>query len=227
MPLIVGSIKEKNPSRFLNAIELAENADIIEVRIDDMANFDSENIKTILKTVNERGKKSILTNRKREDGGGFTGIEDERVGIIEKCITEADYVDLELQMPSLRKMVDISKDADVKVIISYHNFSSTPTENEMLDIIDNEFNEGANIAKLATKANSTKDILSMLAVTKKGSDIGDVCTISLGDLGKISRIASPLFGSVITYGYVTKPTAPGQLHIDELKNILNIFGEMR
>ena len=69
MPLIVGSIKEKNPSRFLNAIELAENADIIEVRIDDMANFDSENIKTILKTVNERGKKSILTNRKREDGG--------------------------------------------------------------------------------------------------------------------------------------------------------------
>jgi 3-dehydroquinate dehydratase-1 len=52
---------------------------------------------------------------------------------------------------------------------------------------------------------------------------GPVCTISMGATGKHSRIIAPVYGSVMTYGYVDTPTAPGQLRIDELKNVLNMI----
>ncbi|MDL5501677.1 MAG: type I 3-dehydroquinate dehydratase [Candidatus Methanoperedens sp.] len=42
-------------------------------------------------------------------------------------------------------------------------------------------------------------------------------------MGKHSRIMAPLYGSVMTYGYVDIPVAPGQLRVDELKNMLQLL----
>ena len=49
---------------------------------------------------------------------------------------------------------------------------------------------------------------------------GAVCTIAMGDLGRHSRVIAPIYGSVMTYGYVDAPTAPGQLRVDELKYMI-------
>ncbi|CAG0981854.1 partial 3-dehydroquinate dehydratase, partial [Methanosarcinales archaeon] len=52
---------------------------------------------------------------------------------------------------------------------------------------------------------------------------GQVCAIAMGEIGKHSRVMAPLYGSVMTYGYVDIPVAPGQLRVDELKNMLKIL----
>jgi len=45
----------------------------------------------------------------------------------------------------------------------------------------------------------------------------------MGEKGKHSRVIAPVYGSVMTYGYVDTPTAPGQLKVDELKKILKML----
>lgn len=222
-PLVVAAIMEKDPRAFLRALDLAGEADIVEARVDGLARLDTEKVTLLLESIKAVGKKAILTNRMKEEGGAFDAGEKERIRIIEACLAAADYVDLELRMHGLKDVVAKAKKADTGVIISAHNFNSTPGEKEMLGILKKEFTAGADIAKLAVKANSMDDMLKMLSVTKKASEIGDVCTISMGEHGRLSRVAAPLFGSVLTYGYVTKPTAPGQLSIAELKQALRIL----
>jgi 3-dehydroquinate dehydratase-1 len=223
MPLVVAAIMEKDRRSFLRAIDLAGEVDIIEARVDGLAHPDAEKATLLLESIKATGKKAILTNRMKVEGGAFEGVEKERLKILESCLATADYVDLELRMRGLKKFVAKAKRADTGVIISAHDFSGTPGKKEMLSILKKEFKAGADIAKLAAKANSVDDVLTMLSVTRKASEIGDVCTISMGAMGKLSRVAAPFFGSVLTYGYVTKPTVPGQLSIAELKQALRIL----
>jgi len=51
----------------------------------------------------------------------------------------------------------------------------------------------------------------------------EVCMIAMGKTGRHSRVVAPLYGSVITYGYVQKATAPGQLRVDELKQVMELL----
>lgn len=227
MPLVVAAIMEKDRRSFLRALDLAGEADVVEARIDGLAHPDAEEVTLLLESIKAAGKKAILTNRMKDEGGAFEGGEKERIKIIESCLAAADYVDLELRMGQLKELAAKAKRAGTGVIISAHDFNGTPGEKEMLSILKKEFKAGADIAKLAAKANNMEDVLTMLAVTRKASEIGDVCTISMGAVGKLSRVAAPFFGSVLTYGYVTKPTAPGQLSIVELQEALRILGGSR
>jgi 3-dehydroquinate dehydratase-1 len=121
-------------------------------------------------------------------------------------------------------MVEEAKEGNTRVIISHHDFNSTPSEEKMLRVLRDELRAGADIAKLAVRANNMGDVLRLLEVTLEASRYGRVCTISMGEYGRLSRMASPLFGSVLTYGYVSTPTAPGQLSLVELRQALRILG---
>jgi len=52
-----------------------------------------------------------------------------------------------------------------------------------------------------------------------------VCTIAMGKLGKHTRVIAPFYGSVLTYASVesTMSAAPGQLPVDELKKVMELF----
>ena len=88
-------------------------------------------------------------------------------------------------------------------------------------IIRESMEAGADIAKLAVMPGSLSDVLRLLEVTLHAKE--PVCTIAMGATGKHSRIIAPVYGSVMTYGYVETPMAPGQLRIDELKNLLKML----
>jgi 3-dehydroquinate dehydratase-1 len=40
--------------------------------------------------------------------------------------------------------------------------------------------------------------------------------IAMGNIGRHLRAVAPLYGSVLTYGFVAKSTAPGQMSLAEL-----------
>jgi 3-dehydroquinate dehydratase-1 len=48
-------------------------------------------------------------------------------------------------------------------------------------------------------------------------------TMSMGDLGMISRIAGGIFGSDLTFGSGGKTSAPGQIPMDELRAAMKIL----
>ncbi len=224
-PLICASVMEPSPRDFVEVSLRAENADIIEVRADALEDPAPNKVRRLLRKVNKAtGRDVILTVRPKGEGGAFKGPEEDRRSLLEACLGEARYVDLELEMPSLVDTAKKARDASTDIIVSHHNFQGTPAEEDMMAILKREHEAGADIAKLAVTANNMRDVLRLLGVTLSASQKWRICTISMGKLGTLSRVAAPLLGSSLVYGYVSRPTAPGQLSVDEVKHVLEILG---
>ncbi|CPN70094.1 3-dehydroquinate dehydratase [Staphylococcus aureus] len=101
----------------------------------------------------------------------------------------------------------------------------TPDEEEMFVTYEKMAELGADIGKLAVMPQNEKNLLSMLNALNRAHhrlDI-DVVGISMGELGKMTRIIGGIFGSKFTYGYVGKEAAPGQLHVKEIKKQLALY----
>ncbi|WP_241958462.1 type I 3-dehydroquinate dehydratase, partial [Mammaliicoccus sciuri] len=111
---------------------------------------------------------------------------------------------------------------EVKIIISHHDFKSTPDEEEMFVTYETMSELGADIGKLAVMPENEKHLLSMLnAMNRAYHKLNiDVIGISMGELGKMTRITAGLFGSKFTYGFLGKEAAPGQIHVKEIKEQL-------
>ena len=208
---IVASISEKPIRSAIRAKELG--ADILEVRID----LIHEDAQQTLKDLKKLGLPLIITNRMRQQGGAWAGTEDERIRTLISLISLADAVDIELCAADKESVIQETKSAGKRVIISTHDFQRTPDRDVMMGIIQESLDAGADIAKLAVMPRSLQDVLRLLEVTLHFK--GRVCTIAMGDMGRHSRVIAPLYGSLLTYGYVETPTEPGQLRVDELKYI--------
>ncbi|SNQ59066.1 type I 3-dehydroquinate dehydratase [Candidatus Methanoperedens nitratireducens] len=192
-------------------------ADILELRIDLL---DSDARQALL-DVKKTGMPVIITNRMREEGGAWAGSEDERIRTLVSLLPLADAVDIELCAEKREHVVEKARSAGKAVIISTHDFKKTPETRVMTGMLKESFEAGADIAKLAVMPDSLEDVLRLLEVTLHAK--GAVCTIAMGDTGRHSRIIAPVYGSVMTYGYVENATAPGQLRVDELRAILKLL----
>lgn len=225
MPKICASLMHRSIEDFLSSIKKAKKlgAELVEIRADGLENQSKENIKKLLREARKKTNAEIIfTLRKREEGGKFKGSEKERIEAIKACLdSDFDFLDIELstEKKALKAITQKAKEKNKKAIVSFHDFKKTPSKKKMLGIIKNEFDAGADIAKLAVKTNSKEDVLKLLEVTLNAKKFGKVITIGMGETGKVSRILAPFFGSEITYGYLSKPTADGQISVENLKKI--------
>lgn len=211
--MICAPIMEKESRYVLKSAERAIDlgADILEFRIDTLENPDSSEIQQLIIDIDHP---IIATNRMKSEGGFFSGREEERISILIKAAEYADIVDIELQTrDKLRgKVIKASKSN----IISYHDFKKTPTFEELLDVVKKE-KEIGDIAKFAVMASNYKDTLTVLKVLL---EVQNTIGISMGEIGKYTRVVAPLFGSPITFASIDKESAPGQLDIETTRNIL-------
>ena len=212
---IVAAIGESSFDSAKRAKELG--ADILELRIDLL---DSD-VRQALQEIKKTGLPVIITNRMKQEGGAWKGSEEERIRTLISLLPDADAVDIELCAKDRDTVVTKARDAGKTVIISTHDFQKTPGNDVMKGIIKDSFAAGADIAKLAVMPNSLSDVLRLLDITLIAK--GAVCTIAMGEKGTFSRVVAPVYGSVMTYGYVEKATVPGQLRIDELRQILKLL----
>lgn len=212
---IIAAIGDNPVSSAKKAKQLG--ADLLELRID----LVSQKPQGVLEELKKLDLPIIITNRMKDQGGSWQGSEEERIKKLLLLLPLADAVDIELCAQDRDIVVNIAKNAGKTVIISTHDFQRTPDNKVMDSIIQESLDTGADIAKLAVMPGSLADVLRLLKVTLCAK--GPVCTISMGDTGKHSRVIAPVYGSVMTYGYVDIPTAPGQLRIDELKNFLKML----
>ncbi len=146
------------------------------------------------------------------------------INILETAaLNGAEYIDLELERApeyslKLRRACLLSKKC--KLIISYHNYETTPDAGILKGIIKYCKELGADIVKMACKSNSVSDNARILGLYGEYNDIVAFC---MGESGKITRPASLMFGAPFTYVAADNglPTAPGQLTINQVKRILD------
>lgn len=218
-PLICVPIFQKDREKVLKvankAIKLG--ADLLELRIDFLLDPDPQKVIHLLEEINFP---LIATNRMREEGGYFRGSEAERTDILLETVQYVDFVDIELRTEDKyrSKVINASKSS----IISYHDFQSTPPIKELQRIVTEEKKLGK-IAKFAVMPNNMQDTLNVLEVVNHSENtIG----ISMGEMGRYTRILASLFGSPITYASLDGGSAPGQLNIRETKEIIDkLIGE--
>ena len=199
-------------------------ADILEIRFDLLNITNPHDAKKLVNDIKSATNlPCIATNRLQSEGGKWSGTEEDRIELLIDILELVDAVDIELSADEdvRKKVIQSAKDAAKTVIVSSHDFNKTPAIDRMQKTLDDCFDAGADIAKLAVMPESMQDVLNLLQVTHDSK--APVCTISMGDLGKHSRIVTSCYGSVLTYGSVGDAVAPGQLRVDELKTALEML----
>lgn len=194
---------------------------LVELRLDYLNNFSE------IEKLEEIEKPKISTCMPLWEGGRFKESESKRIEILLSAIEFSNYITIELMTKkSLRnEVIKKAKEGGVKVIISYHNFNSTPERRDIPRIIKKEQDAGADIAKVAFMPKNYRDVLNtMYALTESKVEI-PIIAISMGKLGRISRIIAPMLGSYLTYASAGKgkESAEGQLTVDEIRKVMEIL----
>ena len=238
-PVIVAVMKRLDIHEAKRAKE--SGADILELRIDLLEAEEKSVAKVKAFVAMLKNPQSsvqmpvIITNRRKEEGGAFTGTEAERIGMLSDILETAaaeeelvDAVDIEFFSPAAGKqeILKRAKRRHIPVISSFHDFNGMPRREDILRIIRSMYKEGGSIAKIAVTPKTVNDALLLLELTQKLSSEGKlVVTIGMGRIGRHLRVIAPLYGSALAYGFIEgeEGVAPGQFSVKELRSIMNKF----
>ncbi len=196
----------------------ASFADIIEVRLDYLRDFDFADLNSLRALLEDKPLPAIITCRSINEGGQQFVDEETRLKLlVEGARSLADYCDIEAA--SYNAAAKLSPDLS-RLLVSYHNFDETP---EDVDAICERISElPAAIHKIATRANTITDSISIFRLLDKArAENRQLIAIAIGEPGLITRIIGPARGSFLTYASIEKgrESAPGQLTFAQLQNV--------
>lgn len=200
----------------------AQGADLIEVRLDYLQEAPDLSQIRRLTTL-----PLIATNRSPQEGGLFTGPDDVRLQILFAAAAAGfEYVDLEVATPAVEAVVaKLKAVSPVKVILSHHDFQTTPGLKGLHRIFQQEHAAGADVCKIVSTARAAGDNLTCLRFTSQASQQHAVICFCMGKVGIPSRLFSPLLGGFMTYAAVTRgmEAASGQLTLEDTRHFYELF----
>ncbi|PXW48810.1 3-dehydroquinate dehydratase [Erwinia sp. AG740] len=209
--------------------------DILEWRIDHFNHVD--NIDSVLDAAHKlrtimREKPILFTFRTAKEGGEKEIAPQAYIALNKKMIDSGlvDMIDLELftgdQLVS--DTIAHAHAKGVKVVMSNHDFHKTPPKEEIIKRLCKMQELGADIPKIALMPQNKNDVLTLLLAAQEMSEkYADrpIITMSMSKAGVISRLAGEVFGSAATFGALKKASAPGQIAIKDLRDVLRILHE--
>lgn len=239
VPKICIPIVEKTKENILKEADKIKETkcQVVEWRIDFFEEvFDREAVVKLLpklKIAIGEDKLLLVTFRTKAEGGQLF-IEAEKYEALLSSVIEsksADLVDVEMFIGDelVKRLVAKAHENTCYIIASNHDFEKTPECDEIVKRLVRMKELDADISKIAVMPNSMEDVTKLLMATAimkdKYSDITTV-TMSMGGKGAISRVAGEIFGSAMTFGIIDKPSAPGQIQVDKLEQIMNNISEL-
>jgi len=174
-----------------------QRADMAEIRLDAIS--DDISAPRISELISCSSVPLIFTCRCSDEGGAFKGEETERVACLREAVNAgAAFIDVELRTDAALRdpLVQYAHDSTCSVIMSWHDFSGTPSEVVLSAVLKQQVHAGADIAKIVTMAQKRVDILRLFSLYYLAFE-SDVPLISfcMGDAGRISRIACLAMGA--------------------------------
>ncbi len=209
------------------ARQVLNKVDVIEVRLDSMTSPDVEKCSSLLR------KPLLFTNRPTWEGGAFDGSEEERVEpLLQAVQLQAAYVDFELRADVplrnrlLAAMRDQASQQTTRMILSWHDFETTPSNAELEDVLARMIDSGAHIGKMVTTAHSSEDVLRVLQLQERAKAANfPLSCFCMGEPGRISRLATLYLGGYMTYACLTDEmaTASGQMSLERLNKLTSLL----
>lgn len=205
------------------------DADLAEFRID-LLSFASDTKQVIalgheLKKI--LGHKPMIATIRTKNEGGQLEISDADYGKTYQAYLKNPFMDwLDVEMFRDQKVVsEIVQKAHqnkVLVVMSNHDFQKTPSQDEIEKRLLKQDQMGADILKIAVMPKSKQDVFTLMNATLKVSQqtTKPLLTMSMGQLGTISRVATANMGGSYSFGMIGQASAPGQIDVTKLKQIL-------
>ena len=216
------------PKRFEEAQAIDANryvdADIIEWRADFLP---KDEILQVAPAIFEKfaGRELLFTLRTRAEGGEIDLSAQEYVQVIKDVtqLYQPEYVDFEYfgNKDVFDQMLDFPN-----LVLSYHNFQETP-EN-MMEILSELTSLNPKVVKVSVMAHTEQDVLDLMNFTRGFKTLNpeqEYVTISMGKVGKVSRITSDVTGSSWSFASLDVASAPGQISLSNMKKIREILNE--
>ena len=200
------------------------DADIIEWRADFLP---KEAILQVAPAIFEKfaGRELLFTLRTRAEGGEIDLDSAEYVQIIKDVaqLYQPEYIDFEYfsHKDVFEEMLDFPN-----LVLSYHNFQETP-EN-MMEILSELTSLTPKVVKVSVMAQTEQDVLDLMNFTRGFKTLNpeqEYVTISMGKVGKVSRITSDVTGSSWSFASLDEASAPGQISLSSMKKIREILNE--
>lgn len=201
-------------------------ADLVEWRVDWFESaFDIEKIKSLLGELRKvLGDLPLLFTFRTKAEGGEKEITYEQYTELLRHVADTklvDMIDVEIYInDKVIELVTKLKEKGAIVIGSNHDFEKTPSREEIIRRLCHMQDIGADILKMAVMPQKQSDVATLMDATKEMvSEYAQhpVVTMSMSEMGIVSRLEGQLFGSAVTFGALTKTSAPGQINVEKLK----------
>jgi len=194
----------------------------VELRVDKfLKNFSESHLLEWIKEIKKLTNKKIIgTIRwyKEQANPKFYISEEKRITIYKKIIPFVDYIDVEVKSKIAPSIINYARIKNKKIILSYHNFITTPNPNELEKLYLKSKKLNCDIFKIATKVNDFNDILTLLNFIHKKKN--KVIAIPMG-VSIFERLVFVFWGSFLTYVSIKEKTAPGQPSYQQIIKLLN------
>ena len=212
--MICTSIQNKE---YQDILEILKTEEMAEIRLDRCA-LEEEDIQAMFQDTD---LPLIATCRLSE--------EPQAPELLELAIEAgAKYVDLEMEAPAAvgRRIREACRSYGTVLIRSYHNFSGTPSKEELEAILDRARMYGGEVVKIVTIAHSKADIATVQSLYEKAAP-GSLVAFCMGDNGRESRLEALKLGAPFTYACISEEeaAAPGQWTSAEMRKA--VYGNWR
>ena len=200
------------------------DADIIEWRADFLP---KEAILQVAPAIFEKfaGRELLFTLRTRAEGGEIDLSSEDYVQIIKDVaqLYQPEYLDFEYfgHKDVFEEMLDFPN-----LVLSYHNFQETP--DNMMEILSELTSLTPKVVKVSVMAHTAQDVLDLMNFTRGFKTLNpeqEYVTISMGKVGKVSRITSDITGSSWSFASLDVASAPGQISLSNMVKIREILNE--
>ncbi len=231
---IVGLTVEDILSQVQEAVQA--KVDLIELRPDmwmkDTDLREDEYLPTIVKFVEEVHSKVadmpvLFTWRTIGEGGETPLCSDNYIkllqAIVDQDLVQAIDVELSAYTEEIGSIMEQAHQQGIQTVMSYHNFQSTPDIETLHVYADRMVSVGAQVIKFALMPSTNEDVLSVLQLTKELTETYPQLpriTMSMGQLGQMTRTCGHVFGNCLTFGILGQASAPGQVEVAVLQQLL-------
>ena len=235
-PLVCVPIVGRDRDGVLGDVSAAvgDGADLIEWRADYFENVaEAKATLDLLVDIRQSAQETplIFTLRSEREGGEPVEMTDEGTAslCVEVCRSElVDFVDFEMTAPEeqIRTVLAAAQEHGTRTVLSYHNFEETPVLEELFGKFARAEALGGDVAKVAVMPQSLDDVLVLLQATLQASRDVDMplISISMGELGAFTRAIGWYFGSAVTFAAGRQRSAPGQLDVQAVKDVVALLG---
>ena len=216
-PLLVGVIASPADLRF--ALALKEPPDLFEVRLDCLGNV-VDQLERKMSTLSAKAPIIITARDPREGGLGSLSFEKRR-DLLARFLPHANYVDVELRSArAFKSLLDRARKQNVRVILSFHDFRSTPSPRSLRAKALAAKKHGSNVFKVATRTDKPSELAPLVNfITSKHLAL-PISAMGIGKLGTLSRLLLARCGSALNYASLQQSFLEGQLSIDLLRSAL-------